>query len=774
MSQPSAQTVDSSDKHDDDPSEVSTSAPQLRPTLPPLEGAESNVFFRGEDFRKLPPSMLADLAAAESNTTLPMPPMKGEPAKGEDSSMPSVKTPLDVTVQDQAYDIEILQEQNVTMASQVALISDQLAQAMQLLMNLQSPAPPRDTHHPPSDSMSMHTGDLRAGTIPPRFHSSYGITLTAVHLLRATTNMVHHSVHGSTPIAIHTLPGTTHHASSTTYTADHHPGTTQYASSTTSNAAHHPGTTHYASSTTSNAAHHPGTTHYACSNTTTAAFHPGTNTIATGTTTTTPIPLDDFDLDLPSDLYCVRTSLLLFYDTIRLQFGESYFCANTRRESGLSLCAHVPPPRRFIFIFVFQLPPDMELGSDTSKEALAPSMIRTHLIPPSSRNYMDGQLKPHSSLRPQDVAYHRDFAAPKPTKDTEKELRKFIAGVDTIHFNGDGSSWPVFEEAVVSFLRAHGISSVLQEGCLASPQFDPLHNMALYQFLFKCVKQNVAVFAVLRRAPSGDGHTGYCFLSEQCGVRDFAAIQAYIQFFQPYESELPLAAALRLEGLYDELDMAGKPTPDWERVEKLLTVLSEFPKFSGVYERLEEASSTRGITYKEASTAIGKRQTTLDKRTTLANIVPRSRPVYQMSQQSMAPANPPPQDAGSSSAEVPGSSPAEVPAPPWVSAFLAATHRKGPTGGPPPREPCTQTPGLKLKRVAGECRVDGCKTPSRSRLCNEHALQLSAQKVKFLPCTTNGETRYAYYVVQPAEGSKPAWQGMLIKDEAAHRKITGE
>ena len=110
---------------------------------------------------------------------------------------------------------------------------------------------------------------------------------------------------------------------------------------------------------------------------------------------------------------------------------------------------------------------------------------------------MDGQLKPHSSLRPQDVAYHRDFAAPTPTKDTEKELRKFIAGVDTIHFNGDGSSWPVFEEAVVSFLRAHGISSVLQEGYLTSPQFDPLHNMALYQFLFKCVKQNVAVFAVL-------------------------------------------------------------------------------------------------------------------------------------------------------------------------------------------------------------------------------------------------------------------------------------
>jgi hypothetical protein len=109
-----------------------------------------------------------------------------------------------------------------------------------------------------------------------------------------------------------------------------------------------------------------------------------------------------------------------------------------------------------------------------------------------------------------------------------------------------------------------------------------------------------------------------------------------------------------------------------------------------------------------------------------------------------------------------------------VSAFLAATHRKGPAGTAPPREPCPQTPGLKLKRVAGECRVDGCKTPSRSRLCNEHALQLSAQKVKFLPCTTNGETRCACYVVQPAEGSKPAWQGTLIKDEAAHHKITGE
>ena len=45
--------------------------------------------------------------------------------------VPSLKTPLDVAVQDQAYDIEVLQEQNVTMASQVALLSDQLAQATQ-------------------------------------------------------------------------------------------------------------------------------------------------------------------------------------------------------------------------------------------------------------------------------------------------------------------------------------------------------------------------------------------------------------------------------------------------------------------------------------------------------------------------------------------------------------------------------------------------------------------------------------------------------------------
>jgi hypothetical protein len=693
--------------------------------------------------------MLADLATAESAMldTMPLPSQKGESAKGEASSVPSLKTPLDVAVQDQAYDIEVLQEQNVTMASQVALLSDQLAQATQLLLTLQSASQPRDTQPPPSDSMSMHSGDLRAGTLPSRFHSPHGTTLSAVPFLRATATMAHHYVLGYTPIAINT-----------------HPGNTPCASSTTSNAAHHTGTTNHASSTTSNAAHHPGTAPYASRPSTTAATPPGINPIATSTSITASIPFDAFDLGLPSDLCCVRISLPIFCTNNRLECGESTICTSMRLKFALSLCSNLLTPRRFIFIFVLQLHLDVELGSDTSKEALASSMMRAHLIPPSSRNYMDGHLKPHSSLRPQDVAHHRDFAAPKPTKATEKELRKFIAGVDAIHFNGDGSSWPVFEEAVVSFLRAHGI--VLNEGHLTSPDFDPLHNMALYQFLFKCVKQNVAVFAVLRRAPSGDGHAGCCFLSEQCGMRDFAAIQTCIQFFQPHESELPLAAALRLEGLCDELDLAGKPTPDWERVERLLTVLSEFQNFTSVYERLEEASSTRGITYKEAATAIGKRQTTLDKRATLANIVPRSRPVHQITQRTTVPDLPPTQDTGSSSAE--------VPVPSWASAFLAATHRKGPSGGSPPREPCTQTPGLKLKRVAGECRVDGCKTPSRSRLCNEHALQLSAHKVKFLPCTLNGETRCAYYVVQPAEGSKPAWQGILIKDEAAHRKLNGE
>jgi hypothetical protein len=192
MSNKFTPTVDSSDRQDADPSDETPLRTHLRSAIateeePTTEGAESNVFFRGEDFRKLPSSVLAELAAAETTiiNAMPMPPMKGEPANGEESSVPSVKTSIDIAVQDQAYDIEVLQEQNITMASQVALLSDQLERATKLLMGLQHPPETKAPSPPLSDSISMHTGDLRAGTM---LHlSSHGTITFAVYILRATT-----------------------------------------------------------------------------------------------------------------------------------------------------------------------------------------------------------------------------------------------------------------------------------------------------------------------------------------------------------------------------------------------------------------------------------------------------------------------------------------------------------------------------------------------------------------------------------------------------------
>ena len=75
-----------------------------------------------------------------------------------------------------------------------------------------------------------------------------------------------------------------------------------------------------------------------------------------------------------------------------------------------------------------------------------------------------------------------------------------------------------------------------------------------------------------------------------------------------------------------------------------------------------------------------------------------------------------------------------------------------------------------------------CKAPTRSRLCEEHFLQLQARKAKFLVCAVprrgaGGDnppppiTKYAHYVVQAASGDKKEWRGVLFRDAEAHAEI---
>ena len=99
-----------------------------------------------------------------------------------------------------------------------------------------------------------------------------------------------------------------------------------------------------------------------------------------------------------------------------------------------------------------------------------------------------------------------------------------------------------------------------------------------------------------------------------------------------------------------------------------------------------------------------------------------------------------------------------------MTVLLAAKQRQKPNGERPPLEKCPQTPGLYLRRIASKCRVDGCATNSRSRLCEEHYLQLMTQKVKSLPCTLAAATKYAVYQTTPAAGPKPEWKGITIRD----------
>ena len=315
------------------------------------------------------------------------------------------------------------------------------------------------------------------------------------------------------------------------------------------------------------------------------------------------------------------------------------------------------------------------------------------------------------------------------------------------------------------------------------------HNQALYKFLFQCVSKSPSPYAVLKRAPLDDGYTGYCYLSQKYGVRDPAALTLQLQFFRPSDNEQPLEVAIRLDDLYNELGMAGKPTPEWERVEKLLNFLEDFPQqdYGGVYSRIEDQLGCRGITYSEATSWIGRRQNTLEKRAALQDIVPRTRPTY-VADIAPAPAAAGPSEEPDASIlaaallhlqkDQASASTVQVEVDRAVAAYIAANHRDS-AKGKRTSEPCPQTPGLPLRLVARECRVVGCKAPTRSRLCEEHFLQLQACKVKFLTCAITRsddsvETKYAHYHVTPAAGSKKEWRGILFKNEAAHKTALGE
>jgi hypothetical protein len=193
-----------------------------------------------------------------------------------------------------------------------------------------------------------------------------------------------------------------------------------------------------------------------------------------------------------------------------------------------------------------------------------------------------------------------------------------------------------------------------------------------------------------------------------------------------------LATALRLGTLYADLKLAGKPHEVYEMVRKLLDILEADPSndVRSVLSRIEDATNTRGISYDEATSWIGHRQSILDSRAAVAAIVPRSRPVYKADVQP---------DISKSDTQAPSSPQSDLTQDElqhMVQVYLSTQHRKNPRTdyrkSGPGRAPCPQTPGLFLKREAAPCRVDGCSTPSFSRLCEEHALQLVSKKAQSL------------------------------------------
>ena len=631
---------------------------------------------------------------------------------------------LAVSVSDQRFDIESLQEHNVQLTSMVALLTEQVAAVAAIVPTISPPAP----------------GSVSSGAMSPRELRSGN---SCASLFSCTTIIAEMPLGGNIfSFFPSTFSCTTHHAEMPLF-----PCTNLHAEIPLASYTFCPP---YFFSTT-----HPAETYLA------------------------------FD-------HTISFSLLAPPPAAHLQQWPRHQLAESDPLPTHAAAAVAPPA----------------CGTVSAPLPLGHQSFRPHLMSPAARRFHQATPQPHTSVRRMDVAFESSRVRSSTSSEAaDTALVKFLTTVKVVSFNGARANWPPFEEGVRTFLRQHGIVGALSPGYLDADR-NPQHNEALHSYISSCVSSTASVYAVFRRAPSGDGHTAHCYLSGRYGILNPVELAAQLFAFTPFDAETPIDLACRLGDLFDQLDDAGKPQQEWEKIAKLLLLLEAYPKddFGHVASRIEEAAETRGILYTEACAWVSNRVTTLDMRSAYRDIVPRTRPVFKTSVNSasatpgtISPASETPGTISPAPAPVPSEAPppsmSSSSAPDWKvlcaemaalreqsrQVLLAATHRHQPPlvqGEPtprrPPKEKCTQTPGLRLKREAGPCRADGCETPSRSRLCEECNCKLVAKKVKFLPCTTEGVTRYAYYVVQAPQGSQPAWRGILMKSELDHLALQAE
>ena len=299
---------------------------------------------------------------------------------------------------------------------------------------------------------------------------------------------------------------------------------------------------------------------------------------------------------------------------------------------------------------------------------------------------------------------------------------------------------------------------LLQPGYKESPSFAVLHNRALYNFLSEAVKDCKAAFVLLHRAPPGDGHMAYCYLAHQYGSPNTRLLSQKLSQFVLESTETPHTHALRLEALYVDLDLAGKEFKTWEKIDVLLQTLDGIVDYASVLQRIEERQSTDGIEFKDAIALLGARQATLDSRAALRAATPSMRPIYAINQSSDGQ-----QDKDSVDVDA------------IIRKVLLATTQKHPPSGYPKeergtalrREPSLQTPNLFLSPAAKECRVDGCKLTSRTRICEVHELQLRSRKKPWFACDSG--TKFAFYHEDDANAPRGEWRGIRIRDLDAQR-----
>ena len=144
--------------------------------------------------------------------------------------------------------------------------------------------------------------------------------------------------------------------------------------------------------------------------------------------------------------------------------------------------------------------------------------FRPHLMSPAARRFHQATPQPHTSVRWVDVEFESPRVRSSHSTDAaETTLIKLLTTVKVVPFNGARPNWPPFEEGVRTFLRQHGIVGALSPGYLETDR-NPQHNEALHSYISSCVSSTASVCAVFRRAPSGDGHTACCYLSERHGI----------------------------------------------------------------------------------------------------------------------------------------------------------------------------------------------------------------------------------------------------------------